>query len=337
MIRLEVTRLPVPLVEHVDNEPSGGTGEFRVSGSGTLAYVPQRPRAGRTLTWVAPDGRPTPIAVPAGAIETPRLSPDGTKLAFVMEQDDGRRHIWTYEFASGSRLQVTRDGDHWAPLWTKDGEALIFAKATAAGSDVILQPLQGGEAVTLGGSANRMFPGALTPDGQTVILTEMPPTDEYFLSQLTVGRPGSPQKLPIDARFPSGATLSPDGRRMAFVDRKGDRLQLFIQSYPSGPARQVTVDGGRLPVWSRDGRRLFYRSLNRMFVVSIDTARGLTWTAPQLLFEGDYAAGNWTDYDVAPDNRFVMVATDPREREPAHFNVVLNWRSELLSRVPVKP
>ena len=338
LARLEVTGPAVPLVERVGNDPSSGWGEFSVSGSGALAYVPQQPWAGRTLTWMAPDGRPTPIAVPAGAIEMPRLSPDGAHLAFVMEQADVGRQIWTYEFASGRRLQVTRAGDHWAPLWTKDGQALIFAKATAAGSDVIMQPLQGGEAVTLGRSANRMFPGALTPDGRTVILTEMPPTDEYFLSQLTVGQPGAPQRMPIDAEIPNGAKLSPDGRWMAFVARQGGRLQIFVQSYPpAGPVRQVTVDGGRVPVWSRDGRKLFYRVGNRMFAVSIDTARGLTWTTPHLLFEANHAGGNWTDYDVAPNNRFVMIARDPQELERPHFNVVLNWRSELLSRVPIKP
>ena len=90
-------------------------------------------------------------------------------------------------------------------------------------------------------------------------------------------------------------------------------------------------------MWSRDGRKLFYRVLNRMFAVSIDTARGPTWTAPRLLFEANHASGNWTDFDVAPDNRFVMIARDPQELEPPHFNVVLNWTSELLSRVPVKP
>ena len=335
--RLEVTGSPVPLVEYVDNDPPSGIGEFSVSASGALAYVPQRRQGGRTLQWVTPAGRPSPIDLPAGFISTPRLSPDGAQLAFVMEQGDRRSQIWTYEFASGRRVQVTRNGEHWAPVWTHDGRALIFTRATAAGSDVVLQPLHGDEAVTLGGSANRLHASALTPDGRTVILTEMTPTDEYFISQLTVGQPGTPRRLSIDAEVPNNATLSPDGHWMTFAARQGGRLQVFVQSYPpSGQARQVTVDGGRGPVWSRDGRRLFYRSENRMFVVSIDTARGLTWTAPQPLFDADYASGNWVDYDLAADNRFVMIARDREELEPPHFNVVLNWASELAARVPVR-
>lgn len=266
----------------------------------------------------------------------PRLSPDGAQLAYVVEHDDGRRQIWTYDRASGRRTQVTRDGDHWGPLWTHDASALIYGRATATGSEVVVHPLYAGETTILGGNTNTLYPGALTPDGHTLILNESPPTEDFFLSQLAVGHPGAPDRMPIDAIRVSGPKLSPDGRWLAFAAPVGNVLQVFVQAFPLAAApRQVSVDGGRAPAWSRDGRTLFYRTADRMFGVSIDTTHGLRWAAPQILFETDNVY-EYLDYDVAPDGRFVMIAPDPKERDPARFTVVLNWTTELLTRVPLR-
>ena len=337
LTRRQVAGPEVALIERVDGDPASGELAFQLSPSGVLAYVPQEPRTGRTLTWVAPDGRLSPISgVPAASVDTPRLSPNGAQLAYSAEEDDGQRQIWTYELASGRRVQLTRDGDHWAPLWTRDGKAVIYARATPAGSDVILQPSEGGDAVRLGGNTNRLFPGALSSDGRTVLLTEAPPTDEYFLSQLSVDRPGAPAKLSVTAAFARGVVLSPDGRWMAFDARVGQRTQVFVHAYPpAGQPRQVSADGGLGPVWSRDGRTLFYRRGDRMLAVGFDRSPDLGWKAPRQIFEADLAS-TFLGYDVAEDGRFVMIAEDPREREPAHFNVVVGWASELLARVPVR-
>jgi dipeptidyl aminopeptidase/acylaminoacyl peptidase len=338
--RLEVTGPPVALVERVDSEPPSGVSEYRLSSSGALAYIPQRPHTGRTLTWMTSDGKATPIAVPAGAFDALRVSPDGTQIAYVLEQEDGGRQIWIHAFASGRRVQVTRDGDHWAPIWTRDGGALIYASANASGSEVVHHPLNG-EPKIVARSTNRLFPFALTPDSQTLILGEAPPTDEYFISQLDMRRPGAIAKLPLTGGFPRGATLSPNGRWIAYAALQANIIHVFVQSFPlSGTPRQVSIEGGRGALWSRDGRTLFFRSASslrsggRVSAVSIDTSRGLTWSAPRLLFEGDFVS-TLLDYDVAPDGRLAMIASDPQESSPPQFNIILNWGAEVRARVPV--
>ena len=215
--RLELTAPPVALVERVDSDPASGISQYHLSSSGALAYIPQRPRTGRTLTWMTSDGKATPIAVPAGALDAPRISPDGTTIAYVLEQEDGQRHIWINEFASGRRTQVTHDGDYWAPAWTRDGRGLAYAKANPSGSEVVYHHPISGEAVILARSTNRLFPAAFTPDSQTLLLVEAPPTDEYFISQLDMRRPGTISKFPTTGGYPRGASLSPDGRWIAFA------------------------------------------------------------------------------------------------------------------------
>jgi hypothetical protein len=221
-------------------------------------------------------------------------------------------------------------------MWARSGHALVYAKATSIGSDLIMQALDGGQPVRLGGNDNRLFPVAFADADQTLIVSEMPPSDDYFLSQLTVGQPGAPSKMPIALRTPREAALSPDGRWLAFAAQQPGTFQVFIQSHPpTGEPRQVTSDGGRYPVWSHDGRQLFYRRPTAMYSVAIDTARGLTWKAPQRLFEG-LVVGVGPEYDVAPDGRFVTIIPDPQERAPRPLNVIMNWASELLTRVPIR-
>jgi len=331
--RLAVTGPPVAVLEHVDGDPASGLLTARVSSTGVLAYIGQAPRSGRRLIWVDRQGKETPLPLPPGDFTMPRVAPDGRQLAYVAEQENGQRQIWTFEFASGRRIQWTRGGDHWAPLWSKDGESLIFSRKTAAGSEIVVQPLHSGDPRTLAPSANRIYATGDPPGGRTLLLSEAPPTDEYFVSTTSLERSEAPTRLAIDAVQPEGAKLSPDGRWIAFAAASPPAQQVFVQRYPpSGRPRQVSIDGGHSPVWSHDGRTLFFRNGSKMFELSIDTA-SLTWTPPRFLFNSDHA-DVFLDYDLAPDGRFVMVALDPQEREPVHFNVVLNWLTELRSRVP---
>jgi hypothetical protein len=100
----------------------------------------------------------------------------------------------------------------------------------------------------------------------------------------------------------------------------------------------VSVEGGREPLWSRDGRELVYRSGTRMVAVPVDTTRGFSAGKPRVLFEGRYVAGGLDvmglDYDLAPDGRFLIVKPGAEEQAPRGLHVVLNWVDELKRRVP---
>ena len=107
---------------------------------------------------------------------------------------------------------------------------------------------------------------------------------------------------------------------------------MFVQSYPDlGATRKVSIDGGREPVWSRDGRRLFFRKDNQMLVADVTDRPSISFGRPQLLFEGDYDAAvvGHQHYDIADDDsRFLMV----KHGEPAgprEVRVVLNWGEEM--------
>ena len=116
--------------------------------------------------------------------------------------------------------------------------------------------------------------------------------------------------------------------------------EVYVQPYPvgSGQPRRVTEGGGDLPVWSRNGRELFYENDGQLWAVEITTEPTADWEDPVALFETPWLTpGNGiVNYDVTPDGqRFVFVQPLETAIELRQINVVLNWFQELTERVPV--
>jgi serine/threonine-protein kinase len=140
-------------------------------------------------------------------------------------------------------------------------------------------------------------------------------------------------------------SLSPDERWLAFVSNRTGNPEVWVQSYPDGVPTRVSRNGGDEPVWSRQGRELFYREGTRMMSVAVRTAGGRTFTFdPALaLFDEPSLSGIGAverlqagTYDVGPDGRFLMrqQAADPQRSTPGDIVVVQNWAGELLRLAP---
>jgi hypothetical protein len=131
-----------------------------------------------------------------------------------------------------------------------------------------------------------------------------------------------------------GASFSPDGQWVAYASDESGRSEVYVQPYP-GPGGKwlVSTGGGRDPVWSADGRELFYREGNKMMVVGVQTQPTFSLGRPRALFEHRYAESEaGRNYDVSPDGRqFVMIRSDAAE-PPVHLHVVVNWFEDLRAR-----
>ena len=98
---------------------------------------------------------------------------------------------------------------------------------------------------------------------------------------------------------------------------------------PEGES-QISTDGGRIPVWSRDGRELYFISAdNKMMAVKINTAGGkFQPSVPQPLFDVHVAAGLVPNFDVSKEGRF-LIPTEVGEASNEPMTVVLNWQAGL--------
>ena len=130
---------------------------------------------------------------------------------------------------------------------------------------------------------------------------------------------------------------------MAYHSSMSGRSEIYVERYPELGSRQlISTGGGRLPVWSRDGRELFFSSLDgRQMLAVAMPGTPLAAGRPQVLLEFallPQAAGN-RPYDVAPDGRFVMIPGDqPKSGDGASHNLVVvqNWFQELKRLVPTR-
>jgi hypothetical protein len=100
----------------------------------------------------------------------------------------------------------------------------------------------------------------------------------------------------------------------------------------------VSSNGGHDPVWSRNGKELFYQNDGKLMSVTVDAQKSeLHLKAPEVLFEGGfvpYLTNTPNTYDVAPDGRFLMI--EPNASAATSLVLVKNWFEELKRLVPTK-
>ena len=350
--RLEPIGSSVPVVSQVVTL-STGVAEFDVARDGTLVYVSGGGglSAPRTLVWVDRQGHEEAIkSAPARAYVSPRLSPDGTRVA-VDIRDQGS-DIWVWDFARENLTRVTLDpGIDQAPVWTPNGRRLVFSSQIGGSPGALFWQAADGsgtaEPLTQGSSVER--PSQVSFDGTAtrVLFTGAGASNTGDIRMLTVEKSHSVSLLDTPSMEANGA-ISPDGHWLAYESNDlgpQTTMAVFVRPFPEVTKEKylVSTDGGTQPLWARNGRELFYLALNGA-LMSVRVEPGARWTTgtPARLIDGRYyrGAGNSypRTYDVSLDGkRFLMVkeAGDPNQPPaPARIVVVQNWFEDLKRLVP---
>jgi serine/threonine-protein kinase len=337
--RLEVAGTPVPVLEQVLTSVEGVV-DAAFAANGTMVYVPGSggPGAARSLVWVDRMGREEPVTMPLRAYSFPRISPDGTRVALaVLDQE---RDIWIWDFAREelSRFTFGAGVDQY-PLWSPDGKRLIFASAGVGGSNLFWQAADGTGAVEqLTEGPTILLPLAMTPDGNRIIVREVGQQDDLMLVPLQP--PRRPQPLVETTFGERNAEIAPDGRWLAYESNESGREEIYVRPFPDvgGGRWQVSTGGGRMPLWSRNGQELFYGSPDGALMgVLIEPGPSWRSSTSTRILQGQLAySGFGRAYDIAPDGRrFLMVREGGGNKAaPQNLVVVQNWLVELKRLVP---
>jgi Tol biopolymer transport system component len=331
--RLAVRGEPVVVLESVRLGFGGFL--FAVASDGTAIHVagPETPEA--ALVWIDRTGKISPALTAKGGFQSPRLSPDGSRVV-VSVQDGSAVDLWRYEFERGTRLRLTTSGRNRRTVWSPDGKTIAFyATAGSGDQDLFVVPAAGGEPPTrLLERPRSQFPSSWSPDGRFLVFEEWEAASNRR-DVLLLPRGEAPRPLVVTGAYERGAVVSPDGQSVAFVSDESGRAEVYVQPFADpGPKLPVSSNGALQPVWSRDGRELFYREGDWLMAAAV-ARNPFRIVRVSRLFEmpGDIYTldPNFADYDVAPDGRFIAVRN---ERVPiSEIQVVLNWSDELRRRL----
>jgi serine/threonine protein kinase len=346
--KLEVIGQPVALVENVMQafglSFSGhhtGAGQFGISDTGSLIYAPGGvpPPPSNSLVWVDQRGIEQPAAALQFPFSSPRLSPDGQRIAYVTSEPE--RQVYVYDLGRGTNSRLTGEGWALYTIWTPDGNRLLFSLGKSKAPSLFWQPYDGSspmERLTTSGYGQR--PGSWSSDGKTLAFVDDHPDTGADIAMLDVrsGRVTPFLNSQYEEWYPE---FSPDGRWMAYTSDESSRQEVYVRPFPGpGLKQQVSSEGGSEPLWARKSKQLFYRREDQVWAVDIRTDGGLTTGKPHLLFEKPgygrtYPIRSW---DLSLDGqRFLMVKFENRKPTPVtEIILVQNWFEELNRLCPVK-
>ena len=331
--RLELTGPASPLIERVADDHFRGA-DFDVSASGTLVYRRSASLVNRAVAWLDSSGVRGRVLTGTGAYTSPRLSPDGKRLALAFEND-----IWIYDLSREKMTQLTFGSvGHCCPVWSPHGDYVAFAssglawvRSDGSGSVERLPAARGTFAV----------PFSFSPDGKWLAFHGNEPQTGYDLWAAPVDRAagalrlGPAQPLLRQAGLQVAPAISPDGRWLAYSsDDESGRMEVFVSAFsphgpPPGGKWNVTTGGGRGPRWSRDGGEIFFRSTDNHLMAVAVHAKGNSFLAdkPRQWFAQRLAdVGPFPNFDVAPDGKRIVALVDAEETKPdeTHLRVLLN-------------
>jgi Tol biopolymer transport system component len=344
---LELTGDAVPVAQRVEFDPRNIEADFSVSGNGILVFASGAPTLGQ-LVWFDRDGKQVGKLGEPGRVSSPRISPDGKRVAAqIVDPQGGTSDIWVYDLRRNARTRLTSNAESDTnPVWSPDGRRIVFCsnRKDVHRFDIYQKDSSGsGNEEVLFESDKNNTPQSWSSDGQFIAYARnllVPSFTEIWVLPLTgEGRPFPfLQAERFSHRF---AQFSPDGRFIAYVSFESGSQQVYVTSFPGpGFKQQVSTDGGLYPRWRGDRKELFFLAAGRIMAADVKSNdSSLDIGAARSLFEAhpwleanpsSYFQGFWQGslYDVTPDGKRFLIVT-ASEGAPPTINLVVNWTADL--------
>ncbi len=340
--RFDVRRLAVTSDPQVIDLPTAGNGLYHAALLGVSQHVlahaaaalPYGARLSTALRNRNNDEAPS-IVRERGPYNWPRLSPDGTRLAYAQLDDaPGKTDLWVEDLSRGSRVRVSRTLLSVLPVWSPDGDRLVHRAHSVQKGVVTISAADGTRDIsTLPCPGERCDPSDWSSDGRWILATVLRGRDQDVWMLPAAGH-GEARPL-LTQPFPErDARLSRDGRLVAYVSLETTRPEISVQTVADTPQREViSVTGGTQPVWSRSGRELFFVDLEgklRALPVTPGADGRPHFGKSAILPVPPIGTGHFgTQYDVSPDGNRLYFLDRTMSAQPSELGVVVGWRALL--------
>jgi len=263
------------------------------------------------------------------------LSPDGTRVAFIRRDlQTDRYDVWTRDLVRSAESRLTFNGIAYGVGWSSDGAHIFYGSRPF---NQIYQRAANGTGTEEVVDATGKVLMEASRDGRYLLMTTPGNNPKTGLDIWVLPLSGDRKPFPyLQSEFQENQPrLSPNSQWLAYTSNESKRTEIYVVSFPQPSERYlISTNGGRDPVWSRDGRELYYYSAdNKIMAVEIKPSapgrQQSPFGVPKALFEIRKAA-NDNGFEVSNDGRFLLpVLVEQRDSVP--MTVVLNW-PELLKR-----
>jgi len=331
-----------------------GTAHYGFSYTGALVYIPSDAGTytdNRNLVWVSHDGIEEPLNIQPAYYSDVKISPDGAKLALAVAGNDQNIFTWDLESKNKSPDQLTFDDAVTRfPLWTQNSERILFGSTRENGREKLFwQAANGtGKAESLCSlEYAALAPYSWSEDGKTLLSSTLA-GGHRNIAILPMEDEGECKPLLNVEYEVSNPRISPDGQWMSYISKKSGQWEVYVRPFPDVDGGQWQVSnndgsdslGEADPIWSPNGRELYYRNGDSVVAVEYETEPTFKKGETRILFPDPYLLGTISEWDISHDGkRFLMMkdagTTDENSVTQPKINIVLNWFEELKQQVPV--
>jgi len=312
---------------------SWGGAQFGASEADVLVHMRGAGAARTLLNWRDRSGQVLKtVGDPAGYWE-PRLSHDGTRIAVAVGQDVG--DIWIYDLEREMRTRFTFDpADDRTPLWSPDDSQLAFSSTRNAEGEIYMRPTSGQGDIRLLYTANEQI--ELTDwsgDGRLIFFNRINPdeggSDIWALDMQTF------EAMPLlSGSWFEDASLSPDGKWLAFASDESGTSEIYVQSFPTAAGRwMVSSDAGPSPAyrpaWRGDSRELYYLRGGAVVAVAVTGDATFSFGTPKTLFSVSVTTAS-DNYTVSKDGQRILTnELPPADQGKVGARLIQNWTAAL--------
>jgi eukaryotic-like serine/threonine-protein kinase len=329
--RMETSGEPTPVATGVRVASWGGGASYAVSQTGTLVYVGGSSLISNHVWWADRTGKRRMLGDPMSPA-TLLVSPDQRHILtdpFLSSALD----VWLMDPTTGARDRFTLAAPgtyaYESPVWSFDGQRIAYAFQVNDSMRVHSRKVDGTEDVLLFGRRHHHHLSDWSPDGAWILASDIHPERGADVIAINVDSSARTVVLAATAAAEDNGRFSPDGRWVAYESDVSGRTEVYVVAFPSAEGRrQVSVEGGRVPRWSRTSGELFYWRDSTLMSVRVSTSGAFTRGAPTPLFSMPDLDASYMRWDAAADGRRFLIATHNPAALAREIHVVLNWAAE---------
>ena len=244
--------------------------------------------------------------------------------------------VWLRNLARGteSRFTFGPRTNGW-PQWSPDGDMIAFSSDREGRNNVYTKSVtEAGKEQVVDGDTRDKVVTDWTRDGRYLVeMTRAADADIWLLPLFGDRKPFVYLQTPFQEQ---DAKVSPDGKWLAYSSNESGRREVYVQTFPMpGGKSQISVAGGDLPVWSRDGKELYFfgnsNLSNDSKMMAVDVKSGAKFEAgtPKALFPVTSPSNVMRGYSVTKDGRFIIPMFVGGEAEAPPITMIMNWPATL--------